>query len=59
VQIDLSGVKRDLQKRADWVQKEQKQAEAARSEATWLGKVMLGIDRISAERAPREEAELK
>ncbi|GMI53038.1 hypothetical protein TeGR_g14915 [Tetraparma gracilis] len=59
VQIDLSGVKRDLQKRADWVQKEQKQAEAARSEATWLGKVMLGIDRISAERAPREKAELK
>ncbi|GMI30329.1 hypothetical protein TeGR_g7664, partial [Tetraparma gracilis] len=59
VQIDLSGVKRDLQKRADWVQKEQKQAEAARSEATWLGKVMLRIDRISAERAPREEAELK
>ena len=57
--MELSGIKRDLQKRRVWVEGETENAAAAKAEATWLGKIMLGIDRIIAERAPREKAELE
>jgi hypothetical protein len=58
-QVELSGIKRDLQKRRVWLGGEPENAAAAKAEATWLGKIMLGIDRIIAERAPREKAELE